>query len=339
MNSSLRKIISSVSSLFSLDTLIALSGQPLIMPFYHVVSNSTSAHTKHLYPTLSVNRFKQDLDFLQYHYDALDAGYLKPRSLVSINSEEKKFFLSFDDGLREFHDIVAPILLERNIAATCFVNTNYIDNNDMFYRLKISVMIEQVLNKPITKGQQQQISALLLPYGLPYDSALDLLQISDKSKEVTDHIAEVLEVDFAQYLSTHQPYLTSAQIESLIDQGFSIGSHSASHPYYPNLNEDEQVAETLNSIRYLVEKFNIDTRLFSFPYTDFGIKPSFFDRIASEIDFSFGTANLKLDLIETNYQRIPMEIVGGKSAQSIVKSEYLLFIIKRMMGMNTIHRQ
>jgi peptidoglycan/xylan/chitin deacetylase (PgdA/CDA1 family) len=338
MNASFKKVITSTSGFFSPDTLIRLSGQSLIMPFYHIVSDFSSAHTKHLYPTISVSRFKKDLDFFQKNFDVVDAKYFKNNLLEPKKNKEKRFFLSFDDGLREFHDIVAPILLERNITATCFVNTDFVDNKDMFYRLKISILLDEILNKPNTKLENDLIAELMLSVDLRYEKAQDLLKITDKSKYIVDKIAAVLKVDFTEYLSVHQPYLTSEQIENLIKQGFSIGSHSMSHPYYPNLTEEEQVAETLNSFRFLQEKFKLDARLFSFPYTDFGIKKSFFERIKNEIDFSFGTANLKLDEVKTNFQRIPMEIVGSKNAASIIKTEYFLFLLKRLLSRNIIRR-
>ena len=36
--------------------------------------------------------------------------------------------LTFDDGFRELHDVVAPILLRKGIPATFFVNSAFIDN-------------------------------------------------------------------------------------------------------------------------------------------------------------------------------------------------------------------
>ena len=337
MKATLKKIISSSSDLLSLDSLIRLSNQALIMPFYHVVSNESSIHTKHLYSTTSVDRFKRDLDFLQKNYEAVDANYLKLADSNSIKNQ-KKFLLTFDDGLREFHDVVAPILLERNIPAICFVNTDFIDNKDMFFRLKLSVMIEAVLAKHTTKAQEKLLVEIMSSVGLVYEKPRDLLKITDRTKSITDKIAAVLELDFKEYLSTYKPYLSSTEINNLISQGFTIGGHSMSHPYYPNLSEAEQVNETLNCMHFLQDNFEIESKLFSFPYTDFGLSKSFFEKIKNEIDFSFGTANLKLDEINTNFQRIPMEIMGMKNAKLIIKSEYWQFIIKRIFSKHIIHR-
>jgi len=78
--------------------------------------------------------------------------------------------------------------------------------------------------------------------------------------------------------------------------------------------------------------------LFSFPYTDFEIGNGFFDAIKEEVSLSFGTANLKRDSIVTNFQRIPMEIPGKEDAEQLIKTQYLLHLIKKTIGKSTIQR-
>ena len=248
------------------------------------------------------------------------------------------FYLTFDDGLREFHDVVASILLRKGIPATCFVNTGFIDNKAMFFRMKASILIETIAYKPLTKAQQNSIQQLFIKHSLSYQFAHDLLKISDKNQSILDDIANILEVSFDDYLKTHQPYLTTNQIQNLIKQGFSIGAHSVSHPYFPDLSEDQQVEQVIDSMQFLHDNFQITEKLFSFPYTDFDIGQSFFEKIRQEVDLTFGTANLKLDSIATNFQRIPMEIKNSKSASQIIKKAYALYIIKMFMNKHIIER-
>lgn len=338
MKEILKRALAETTDLIGLDLLIQVSKQILLLPFYHTVSDSNLPHIKHLYPITSVKRFNEDLDFFQEKFSSVDHHFLISSVKNPSLKKDNHFFLSFDDGLREFHDVVAPILIRRGISATCFVNTDFIDNKDMFFRLKISILIENIFSKQLTKGQLNSIVSLMAQHELRYKHPKDLLQITDKNKILADLIAPILDISFSEYLSEHKPYLTTEQIKSLTKQGFSIGAHSASHPYYPNLSTEVQVEETLKSVRYVTKNFNADSRLFSFPYTDFEITKSFFDSIKNEVDLTFGTANMKLDEIDTNFQRIPMEIWNRKSAASIVKSEYVYFILKKMLGKHIIHR-
>ena len=153
MKTAIKKLVSTTQKSFDLDFLIRLSGQHLILPFYHAVSDEDLIHLKHLYPVISTSRFGKDLDFLQQNYNAVSHNYLIDNKFSTTLRSKRAFFLSFDDGLRQFYDVVAPILLRKGIPATFFVNTGFIDNKDMFYRLKISILIEKVLKTELTPGQ------------------------------------------------------------------------------------------------------------------------------------------------------------------------------------------
>lgn len=339
MKPAIKKLLSTTQKSFDLDFLIRVSGQHLILPFYHAVSDEDLIHLKHLYPVISTSRFEKDLDFLQQNYSAVSHNYLIDNKYSASLRSKRAFFLSFDDGLRQFHDVIAPILLQKGIPATFFVNTGFIDNKDMFYRLKISILIERVLKTELSPGQLSYIVEHFRKYNLTYKHATDFLLITDRSKELADLIAPVLNIDFKDYLAKNQPYLSAEQIKTLISQGFTLGAHSVSHPYFPTLSPTEQIDETLNSIRFLIDNFNAKERLFSFPYTDFQVSKSFFDAIKNEVDITFGTANLKLDTVSSNFQRIPMEINGNDSAESIIKNEYLFFILKMFISKHKIVRK
>ena len=339
MKTAIKKLVSTTQKSFDLDFLIRLSGQHLILPFYHAVSDEDLIHLKHLYPVISTSRFEKDLDFLQQNYNAVSHNYLIDNKFSTTLRSKRAFFLSFDDGLRQFYDVVAPILLRKGIPATFFVNTGFIDNKDMFYRLKISILIEKVLKTELSPGQFSYIVEYFRKYNLEYKQASDFLLITYNSKELADLIAPVLDIDFKDYLAKHQPYLSTEQIKKLVDQGFSLGAHSVSHPYFPALSLSEQIDETLSSIRFLTDNFNLKERLFSFPYTDFEVSKSFFDAIKNDVDITFGTANLKLDSVKSNLQRIPMEINDSISAESIIKNEYLFFILKMFISKHIIIRK
>jgi len=65
MKPAIKKLLSTTQKSFDLDFSIRVSGQHLILPFYHAVSDEEVVHLKHLYPVISTSRFEKDLDFLQ----------------------------------------------------------------------------------------------------------------------------------------------------------------------------------------------------------------------------------------------------------------------------------
>ncbi|MDF1671938.1 MAG: polysaccharide deacetylase family protein [Vicingaceae bacterium] len=283
----------------------------MILPFYHVVTNEESEHFNQLYPIKTVEEFKSDLDFLLKHFKPISLD-----ELIELNKSGKRpkkncFHLTFDDGLKELYTIVAPILKEKKIPATFFINTDFIDNQQLFYRFKANLLAE----KYAATGM------LDLPYG---------------EEKTMDMLAETLDFSFNDYLANEQPYLTTSQINELVNDGFTIGGHSINHPLYKDITEEEQIRQTLESVNILVDKFKLNYKVFSFPFTDDGIKKDFYMNVNPLLDLTFGTAGLKTDLTPKNLQRIPME--ENRKGIEIIKSQYLYYVLKKLIGKNTIKR-
>lgn len=330
MGEQLQHIISGAVQVIPLSSLIRLTGVRRVLPFYHVVSDTDLPHLKHLYPVLTTGQFEKQLDFILRNFRPASYEILLQNSLPV----ERSFVLTFDDGLRQVHDVVAPILLRKGIPATFFLNTGFLDNRSMFYRLKVSLLIEQLLNGK-NKALEMEVKESCKRNLIEYRQPMDLKRITDQNKQLLD---ELTEIDFRDFLAKEQPYLTTEEVHRLRKQGFTVGAHSVNHPYYPSLSQEERVRETLESVRFVKKEFGMNDGLFSFPYTDFEIGKEFFDLIAPEVQLSFGTANLKCDCIDSNYQRIPMEIPGLTDAEKIFKKQFVLHFIKKMIGKSTIQR-
>lgn len=315
---SLRKDFIGFSSSFSrslpLDTLCTLTGQHFIIPFYHVVSDEACPHIDRLYSFKNTKQFEQDIDYLALHYQPI-AGAQLPDVLSGKYKGKKIMLLTFDDGLRQMHDTVAPILLRKGIPAVFFLNSGFIDNKALMFRYKASL----ALNK----------NAELFKAAINARNETALKTV----------IADEMDADFESFLKDYKPYMNSEQIRSLIAQGFSIGSHSCSHPYYADLSLTEQISQTLDCLDILQKEFQIKEKLFAFPFTDHGVSKNFFEQIldSGKIDFSFGGAGIKKDIHPHQFQRVPME-GWGATAEQIIKSEYLYYLLRAPLFRNTIRR-
>jgi peptidoglycan/xylan/chitin deacetylase (PgdA/CDA1 family) len=306
-------LVSPFAPVLPLDILCAATGHDFIIPFYHVVSDEECPHIRHLYGYKSVKRFEEDIDYLARHYQPVGADAL-PDIVAGKYKGKRIMLLTFDDGLRQMYDIVAPILLRKGIPAVFFLNTDFIDNKGLMFRYKASLAWDLVTDK------QKLTNA-----------------ISDT--QVMEQLTSVITDRFAVFLREYKPYMTTTQIQSLLSEGFTIGAHSSSHPYYEYLSLDEQLDETLGSLDILAKDFGITQRLFAFPFTDHGVSKSFFDRIFAEgkVDFSFGGAGIKNDVHPRQFQRIPME-GWSAGAEQTLKSEYLYYMLRGPLGRNTIQR-
>lgn len=297
--------------MFSQKQLIRLSGKKLILPFYHIVSDNNPSHIANLYPHKSISSFRNDLDYLLKHFEPISLKELIEIKKNNLPLSRNCFHLTFDDGLSEFYHVVAPILIEKKIPATVFLNSSFIDNKALFFRYKASILADELV-------------------------ADNVLDFSYHQEKELDELATIFNIRWEDFLKAKQPYLTSVQIQELINQGFTFGAHSKDHPLYSELTLKEQLEQTLSSLEVISTQFKLDYNVFSFPFTDDKVSCSFFDAIANKTDLTFGCAGLKEDSVKTNLQRIPMETKFN--AEVLIKTQYVAYLIKRLLGKWKIKR-
>lgn len=243
------------------------------------------------------------------YYQPINLYELLEITRGNILPDKNCFHLTFDDGLSEFYHIVAPILKEKGISATVFLNTDFIDNKSMFYRFKASILFDHLKDKSI------------LSKGFDDRNELDEMALNNG-------------INFNTYLEEEKPYLTTSQIKELIEDGFTFGAHSKNHPSYKHLTLEEQLNQTKESISIVVDQFNLNYKVFSFPFTDDGVSHQFFETIKNETDITFGCAGLKKETYPFHLQRIVMET--NKTAKQILKPAYFYYLITSMVSRNKI---
>lgn len=307
-----------------------LLGVKLVVPFYHIVSDAPVAHTRYLYPCKTVSQFKDDIVELLRHFNPVDISQVKRNIHGSQPFRKPCFILTFDDGLRQCYDHIAPVLLEMGVPAVFFVNTGFLDNADMLYRMKASILTDFVVQskkKAIVRINGSKESEI---------TPESLLSVTYPDRQVLETIAQQLGVDFKEYQRRYKPYMDFAQVQKLHQQGFAIGGHTHTHPDFRYLSYAEQVAEARQSIVWLKEKACTDSRLFSFPFTDYWTENRFFRELSCEIDLFFGSAGLKKDTFATNIQRINME--AGRHPKSFLLNELSKVAAKKMLNRYTSRR-
>jgi peptidoglycan/xylan/chitin deacetylase (PgdA/CDA1 family) len=283
---------------------------PFLAPFYHIVSDEKVPHVENLYSYRNLQEFAKDVDFLLKRYTPLTLMELLVRLKNQQPLPRQSFFLSFDDGLRETFDNIAPILRQKGVPATFFINTATLDNTELLYRHKASLLISHfrdLTNRaPISKA-----TALLTKHEInSSDLVTGLLSIRYANKHVLDEVAVSIDFDFPAYLRRQQPYVTTTQLNDLISQGFSVGAHSIDHPPYYEVSFEEQLRQTTESVNGLTRAFGLNYTAFAFPFGDKGVSRRFFSKIRNEglVQILFGSSAY---LIDEDYplaiQRLGME--------------------------------
>lgn len=277
--------------------------------YYHIVSDTPVPHTDFIIPRITTERFISDLDQLFSVFEPLHLNDVLSGKSIS----KPSLLITFDDGYREMHDVVAPILKAKGIPAVFFVNSAFVDNKAMLYRHKASILVSALADsrkaistlnnfKDLTGTDPGTIEAV----------KTTLLSLSRYDDDVFSIWGKAAEIDFEAYLKECSPFMTGAQMRALSNQGFSFGGHSVSHFGYETLNLDEQVSETLKSIDFIQAALNLPYRVFAFPFSDKPVGKAFFDRVfdvnnSSKADFLFGNSGIKNDYHSNMLQRFSLE--------------------------------
>ena len=323
-----------------LQKLIQISNKKLLIPLYHAISDDPPAHLKNLYPLRSIRQFKNDLAFILKFYEPISVKDLVYSIKNNQPLTENRVLFTFDDGLREVKDFIAPILKEKGIPAIFFINSAFVNNKDFFYRYKASLIVERLKNEdPHELTRVAKILNINSPLFKPVKDAV--LQVNYLYKDLLDEIACLLHIDFNDYLQKYNPYLSTAELSLLMKDGFNIGAHGVDHPEFFNISFKEQYRQVKESIIWVKENLNPDFNLFAFPFTDFNVSKQFFESIYADQemkpDLTFGCAGFKDEFLSNHLQRVPFEKTGS-SAKIIIRQEYGRYLLKKFIRKNYIKR-
>lgn len=328
-----KKFLKKINSTITIQRNFPLS---YIIPIYHCVSDEKLLHLKNIINYKNCKNFEKDLDYLLTKFEFCDWENFK----IKYNKKNKKpiALLTFDDGLIEFKDNVLPILLRKGIFAINFINPAFVDNSDMMFRSKTSLLIEKI-NDPNYILQKSVCILLNLKKHTKSEAVSKISTINYNNKDLLNSLAELMDFDFKNYQNNHKIYMNENDLNFVKNQGFEIAAHSWDHPYFSELSLEEQLENTKKSLNFMKEKGFLN-EAFAFPFTDFGVKKVFFDNLFKEnqdLAFTFGTAGMKIDSFSKNLHRIAME--NGFSAKEEINFENNYFQIKKIFNKNKIFRK
>jgi len=335
-------VVRNVSSQTNTNVLQRFATQLLFIPLYHAVSNEKLPHTTDLYHVRDQQTFIDDLDYLLKHYEPVGIKDIHEHVTLRKIITKPSFHVTVDDGMKECIDVMAPILKNKGVPATFFINSAFVDNKEMCYLNKASLIIDKINNNPLSEGKEKEIEFHLIKQGLVNGSIPErLIAIDYKSRDVMDKIAGLMDINADNYLKTRQPYLSSSDIASLKTDGFNIGAHSIDHPNYEKLDYDEQISQTTVSLDYVNSTFKTDHSLFAFPFSDTGISLNFFKRMFNPekpvTDLTFGTSGIRRDIHPAHLHRSALD-KNNLPAKQLINAEYIKYLIRRSMGRVQIRR-
>ena len=331
----LRDLIKTIASPLPFGLSMWIAKPRVVAVFYHTISHNAPAHIKHLYPTVNPEQFEKDLDFLTHHFDPTDLKeYI--HSAPSRSITKPKLLLSFDDGFSEVAHVAAPILRAKGIPATVFVNPSFIDNNDMLYRCKVSLLVDKILSNGAMVVLPNEAKSYFDRPIIPAKKFAQWISHLDYSqRELLHKLANELGVDFETYLSDSKPYLSTEETLRLANDGFTIGAHSMDHPNFAKIALKEQIEQAESSLQWVQNNVPNQPKVFAFPFSNDGVPAGLYKYLLKDnpmmCDLLLGTSGYKPTDTSKFLHRISLE-ENGKNAMQIIKGELNYYLAKKIIN-------
>jgi peptidoglycan/xylan/chitin deacetylase (PgdA/CDA1 family) len=262
--------------------LLEFRSNSLRIVYYHMVSDRNHAYYFND-KSISVDQFVKQIGILKKFFDVISLN----EALMMLKSGQplfNKLVITFDDGFRECSTVVAPILLEESVTATFFLIGNCLNNNDLMWRNKLLIL----QNNSISRGVIDNISCAFNLERIKKNES-----IMNWSKLWPMHLKECISnalwsesgaYPLKSFLDDYKPYMSDKQVKELVSNGFEIGSHSMTHPFFSKLNYEQFYMEILDSITLLEDRYNTNVQTFSYPFGDRSNNLEFESRFINEFD-------------------------------------------------------
>jgi len=240
----------------------------VISVFYHVVSDDELPHVRHLYPVVSISEFTDALNYLESRYSFVSYHQLQDKFVNGTPLPQNAVHLSFDDGFAECFSIVRPILLEKNIPCTFFLTIDWLDNQMLYFRHKISLCVSVV--KKLNSNQKKVfLEKINVQLGTSHHNVSAftnwLMEFREDDTETIKVICRFLGINPQKYLDQVQPYLTRNQIKQMHNEGFTIGAHGVTHRKLGFISENSMEQEIVGSCITIMDITGQEIVPFSFP--------------------------------------------------------------------------
>jgi peptidoglycan/xylan/chitin deacetylase (PgdA/CDA1 family) len=242
---------------------------------YHVVSDRRPPHVKHLFEFKTPAAFELDLAYLASHHTLLRYDQARAIRLGEATASPNPFLITFDDGYAECFTTVRQALLKHRVPCVFFITTDFLDNQVMFCRNKVSLCVDRILRMSdeafaefgAALGRCFDVEAATREKIVAWTLRLDFADLA-----TIDALCDLAQVDVAAYLVERRPYLTTDQVRQLAADGHKIGAHGASHIRLQSLKDPVKIErEIVSSCRRIQDIVGDDHVPFAFPYGGDGI--------------------------------------------------------------------
>jgi peptidoglycan/xylan/chitin deacetylase (PgdA/CDA1 family) len=195
------------------------------------------------YPHVEIDRFRAQMQWLRRNCTLLDVRDLR-RTVEAGRQQGTSVLITFDDGYRDYYEVVYPILRELQIPAVNFLPTHFIDHGGIFWW--------DAINLAVRLTRKSDVTLPWSPARIPLDAAgrpVVSRMCKDRLKQVMhaelqgelDAILDCLGVD-PRELGAERHVMTWDQVRATMDLT-SYGGHLHTHPLVSRIAVEQLEAE------------------------------------------------------------------------------------------------
>ncbi len=177
--------------------------------------------------------------------------------------------LTFDDGYRDNHDVLLPLLKRRNVKATVYVSAGFIDRDAPMWWFGVEQALAQNTRVQIRAGgQAREFPAATWDEKAASHAAIGTLFFGFTPQE-TRRAVDGLKADYGVDCLAIADELSMSweQVQALQDSGLvEIGGHAIGHFPLAAMSDAEAFAEIAGGRSRLAEKLGKSPQSFAYPY-------------------------------------------------------------------------
>jgi peptidoglycan/xylan/chitin deacetylase (PgdA/CDA1 family) len=240
--------------------LVSLLGpNGLRVVLYHNIAAEPGPCVDGLGVTVSPEVWTEHLDYYAREYSVVDLETVLSRRLP-----KRALLITFDDGYRSLLETAAPQLRRRGLPAVFFATSGMLGSrrlmlDNVLAYLGNTVGLERV-ERAITgrAAKRSALPAVLeeVVASLPYGERLRL----------GERLVAEFGLDEEGLLQQYRLYLEPREVPRLVELGFEIGCHTASHVHCRCLGRAEAQREIAYAAATLAKLAGNPVRAFSYPY-------------------------------------------------------------------------
>jgi peptidoglycan/xylan/chitin deacetylase (PgdA/CDA1 family) len=238
-----------------------------LVVMYHRFGSSDGA--------IAAQSFEQQLDYLKARYNVVPLSFVAERLAGKQSLPPNLAVITIDDGYRDAYEVAMPLLKKRNLAATLFVATGFVDGKTWLWTDKTRYLLSQAKSPTLEASLNNRKLRLEINGRASRARAASLInaemkRMSDAAKEkAIDRLAASFGVELPARPPAEFAPLSWGQVKEMEAAGVEIGSHTVTHPILTNV-DGRRLSDELNGSRDTLESIlDRKVNLFCYPNGDF----------------------------------------------------------------------